>query len=105
MTSNAGVVSLTGLSDLIFTPPDEDELPPIEDIEDIDGEAAGACTPPNRGGPNPLLSGSNPLFTAVAALLVLTVLALIVTAIVLHAVDKKHRAKKRGREEDPEDEE
>ena len=62
-------------------------------------------TPPNRGGPNPLLSGSNPLFTAVAALLVLTVLALIVTAIVLHAVDKKHRAKKRGRKEDPEDEE
>ena len=37
-------------------------------------------TPPNRGGPNPLLRGSNPLFTALAALLVLTLLLLITFA-------------------------
>ena len=61
-------------------------------------------TPPNRGGPNPLLSGSNPLYTAVAALLILTLLAVSVTAIVLHAVGKKQRAKEKGYE-DPDDEE
>ena len=62
-------------------------------------------TPPNRGGANPLLSGGNPLFTAAAALLVLTLLAVSVTALVLHAVDKKQRARRHPVDEDPTDEE
>lgn len=61
--------------------------------------------PPNRGGANPLLSGSNPFFTAVTALLVLTLLAVSVTALVLHAVEKKQRAKWREEDEVPADDE
>ena len=49
-------------------------------------------TPPNRGGPSPLINGSSALFTAFIALAVLTLLAVIATAIILHVIAKKQDA-------------
>ncbi len=47
--------------------------------------------PPNRGGPNPLIDSDSAVFTAAAALLILTLLAVSVTVLILHVVGKKQR--------------
>ena len=54
--------------------------------------------PPNRGGANPLLEGGNPLFTAAAALAIITLLAVSVTLLFLHAVDRKQRLREDAEE-------
>ena len=53
-------------------------------------------TPANRGGPNPLLEGSNPLMTALIALLSITLLAIAVTALVLHAVSRRQKREEKA---------
>ena len=57
---------------------------------------AAPTPPPNRGGANPLLSGGNPLLTAIAALLIITLLAVISTVLILHALAKKQERRERG---------
>ena len=47
--------------------------------------------PPNRGGPNPLIDSDSAVFTAAAALLILTLLAVSVTVLILHVIGKKQR--------------
>ena len=55
--------------------------------------------PPNRGGPNPLIDSDGALFTAAAALLILTLLAVSVTALILHVVGKKQKRAEESAEE------
>ena len=47
--------------------------------------------PLNRGGPNPLIDSDSAVFTAAAALLILTLLAVSVTVLILHVIGKKQR--------------
>ena len=80
---------------IVYTPPVTTPEP-----ESTPEPTPAPTTPPNRGGANPLLEGSNALATAILALLILTLLAVSVTALVLHAVGRKQRAS-----DDDEDEE
>ncbi len=68
--------------------------------EDVPAPTPLPTAPPNRGGPNPLLSFGNPLKTALIALLAITLLAGIFTALILHAVRKRQEEREREEDED-----